>query len=77
MCIVVGFLYFLGLPVFNAGLTKICGLTMGVNCADFMVNEIFSSQGTGGATRMDLTVSTFSGYTNLLLILLVCVKVCP
>ena len=36
------------------------GITNGLNFAGSMVNEISSSHGTGGATRMVLIVSTFS-----------------
>lgn len=37
-----------------------------LNGAGFMVGETFFSQGTGGATRMDPTVSTFRGHINMM-----------
>jgi hypothetical protein len=39
---------------------------MRVNCAGFMSNGTFFSHGTGDVTRMDLTVSIFSEYSNLM-----------
>lgn len=53
---------------------SIVGISMRVNCAGFVVNGTSFSHGTGDATRMDLTVSSFSGYTNLVLRCKFCVK---